>query len=53
MKDGGRQVEYEDEARQIHEIFEGEIARNGGVCRMKAFISYCTGEVGPTNEKDA
>ena len=53
MKDGGRQVEYEDEARQIHDIFEAELGKNGATCRMKAFIPYCTGEVGPTKERDA
>lgn len=52
QKQGGRQVEYEDEARQIHEIFETELEKTGATCRMKAFIPYCTGEVGPTSEKD-
>ena len=53
MKDGGRQVEYEDEDREIHTIFEAELAKNGATCRMKGFIPYCTGEVGPTKESDA
>ncbi len=53
MKDGGIQVEYEDEARKVHEIFEAELAKRGAPCRMKAFIPYCTGEVGPTSERDA
>ena len=52
MKDGGRQIEYEDEAREIHEIFEAELAKRGATCRMKAFIPYCTGEVGPTVQSD-
>jgi hypothetical protein len=52
MKDGGRQVEYEDEAREIHELFEAELAKRGAACRMKAFIPYCTGEVGPTVQSD-
>jgi uncharacterized RmlC-like cupin family protein len=52
MKDGGRQIEYEDEAREIHEIFEAELAAKGAPCRMKAFIPYCTGEVGPTVQSD-
>ena len=52
QKDGGRQIEYEDEARQIHEIFEAELAEKGATCRMKAFIPYCTGEVGPTVQSD-
>jgi mannose-6-phosphate isomerase-like protein (cupin superfamily) len=52
IKEGGMQIEYEDEAREIHELFEAELAKNGAPCRMKAFIPYCTGEVGPTSERD-
>ena len=48
IKEGGWQVEYEDEDPKIHAIFEDEIAQHGATCRMKAFIPYCTGEVGPT-----
>ena len=46
------QIEYEYEDREIHRIFESELEKNGAPCRMKAFIPYCTGEVGPTNERD-
>jgi mannose-6-phosphate isomerase-like protein (cupin superfamily) len=53
LKDGGWQVEYEDEDREIHEIFEKELADNGATCKMKAFLPWCTGEVGPTSERDA
>jgi mannose-6-phosphate isomerase-like protein (cupin superfamily) len=53
IKDGGIQVEYEDEAREIHEIFEKELAKNGAQCNMKAFIPYCTGEAGVTEERYA
>ena len=53
FKAGGYQIEYEDEERRIHEIFEEELRKNGATCRMKAFIPYCTGEVGPTSAKDA
>jgi hypothetical protein len=52
MKEGGWQIEYEDEDREIHEIFEKELADNGATCRMKAFVPWCTGEVGPTSERD-
>src|SRR5438046_422951 len=52
MKEGGWQIEYEDEDRDIHQIFEKEIAANGATCRMKAFVPWCTGEVGPTSERD-
>lgn len=51
VKDGGGQIEYEDEARQIHEIFEKQLAESGATCRMKAFVPWCTGEVGPTDAR--
>jgi hypothetical protein len=51
MKEGGIQVEYEDEDREIHEIFEAELARSGAQCNMKAFIPYCTGVAGVTDER--
>jgi hypothetical protein len=41
-------VEYEDEDRDIHELFEGELAAHRATCKMKAFIPWCTGEIGPT-----
>lgn len=43
IKDGGWQVEYEDENPRIHEIFESELARHGAPCLMKSFIPWCTG----------
>jgi hypothetical protein len=49
IKQGGWQVEYEDENPKVHEIFEDELAKNGATCRMKAFVPYCKGEVGPTS----
>jgi mannose-6-phosphate isomerase-like protein (cupin superfamily) len=52
MKEGGWQVEYEDEDREIHKIFEQELKANGATCKMKAFVPWCTGEVGPTSERD-
>lgn len=51
MKEGGIQVEYEDEDREIHEIFEAELAKSGAQCNMKAFIPYCTGVAGVTDER--
>ena len=51
IKDGGIQVEYTDEDRQIHEIFESELGKTGAQCNMKAFIPYCTGVAGVTNER--
>ncbi|HLI15867.1 MAG TPA: cupin domain-containing protein [Acidimicrobiales bacterium] len=52
IQEGGWQIEYEDEARQVHELFEAELARRGAPCRMRAFVPWCTGEVGPTDERD-
>ena len=34
VKDGGRQIEYEDEDARIREIFEAELAKTGAECRM-------------------
>ncbi len=52
IKEGGWQVEYEDEDREIHEIFEKELAAKGVQCNMKAFVPYCTGVEGVTSERD-
>jgi hypothetical protein len=51
IKDGGIQVEYTDEDREIHDIFEKELAAKGVTCNMKTFIPYCTGEAGVTSER--
>jgi mannose-6-phosphate isomerase-like protein (cupin superfamily) len=48
IKEGGWQIEYEDEDPEIHRLFEEDLARHGAVCKMKNFISTCTGEAGPT-----
>jgi quercetin dioxygenase-like cupin family protein len=53
IKEGGWQIEYEDEEREIHEIFEKDLKAHAAPCRMKAFIPYCTGETGPTSSRDA
>src|SRR5579884_949304 len=42
LKEGGAQIEYEDEDRRIHEIFEEEMAKAGAKCRMKSMIQWCT-----------
>ncbi len=52
IKEGGWQIEYGDEEREIHEIFEKDLKAHGAVCKMKAFVPWCTGEVGPTSEKE-
>jgi hypothetical protein len=48
VKEGGWQIEYEDEDREIHRLFESEAASHNARCRMKGDIPWCTGEVGPT-----
>ena len=50
INEGGGQIEYTNEDREIHEIFEAELARNDAPCRMKSFVSWCNGVVGPTRE---
>jgi quercetin dioxygenase-like cupin family protein len=52
IKEGGWQIEYDDEDREIHAIFEKELKAHGATCKMKAFVPWCTGEVGPTSERD-
>jgi mannose-6-phosphate isomerase-like protein (cupin superfamily) len=48
VKQGGWQIEYEDEDHEIHRVFEGELKKHDATCRMKGYIPWCTGEVGPT-----
>jgi hypothetical protein len=38
VKDGGRQIEYEDEGPCVLTMFEQELARRGIESRMKAFV---------------
>lgn len=52
IKEGGAQIEYEDEDAKVHEIFEAELAKHNATCRMKAFVHNCNGIVGPTSERD-
>jgi oxalate decarboxylase/phosphoglucose isomerase-like protein (cupin superfamily) len=42
VKQGGAQIEYEDESPRIHQIFEEEMAKAGAACRMKSMIPWCT-----------
>jgi hypothetical protein len=52
VKNGGMQVEYEDEDRIVHEIFEEELRQRGIECRMKGYIPWCTGVEGPSKRGD-
>ena len=44
LQAGGWQIEYEDEAPEIHRSFEEDLARNGAVCRMGGMHPLCNGE---------
>jgi quercetin dioxygenase-like cupin family protein len=43
VKEGGAQIEYPDEDRRIHQIFEDELAVSGAKCRMNSMVVWCTG----------
>jgi quercetin dioxygenase-like cupin family protein len=43
VKEGGLQIEYDDEDHKIHQIFEDHISKAGATCRMKSMIGWCTG----------
>lgn len=51
IKEGGIQLEYEDESPRVHRIFEEELAKHGQECRMKNLIADCAGVPGPENKK--
>jgi len=38
VKDGGRQIEYEDQDPRVHEIYLGELAKNGVSSKMGDYI---------------
>ena len=50
-KQGGYQVEYEDEDPEIHRIFEEELSKRGITCRMKKMVPWCTGKPGAESAK--
>jgi quercetin dioxygenase-like cupin family protein len=43
-KEGGAQIEYEDEDRAIHQTFEGDLAKVEALCRMKRMVPWCSGK---------
>ena len=43
VKDGGNQIEYEDEDPRILELYERECARNGVDSRMRRLVSAGVG----------
>jgi quercetin dioxygenase-like cupin family protein len=42
VKLGGAQIEYPDENRKIHELFESELAKSGAACQMGSMVEWCT-----------
>jgi len=51
LKEGGWQIEYDDEDPTVHRQFEAELAANGASCRMRKLISTCTGEDAPVSRR--
>lgn len=45
VNQGGLQIEYADEDRSVHELFENHLAEAGATCRMKATIPWCAGSM--------
>lgn len=43
QKEGGLQIEYEDEDPRIHSMFEEDLQKHGAPCRMRSFVGGCTG----------
>ena len=39
IKDGGRQIEYEDQDPRIHRMYVDELAKHGISARMDAFLA--------------
>src|SRR5712691_2994065 len=47
VKEGGWQIEYEDEDPSVHQLFESEVRRHGAECQMKGYLpDRCTGVIG-------
>ncbi len=42
VKEGGAQIEYEDEDPKIHEMFEAALAKVGARCCMESMVPWCT-----------
>lgn len=42
VKEGGAQIEFEDEDPMIHEMFEASLAKAGAQCKMGAVVPHCT-----------
>jgi quercetin dioxygenase-like cupin family protein len=44
VKQGGAQIEYPDENRKVHDLFESELAKSSTPCGMRSMIAWCTGK---------
>ena len=42
VKDGGQQIEFEDEDPAIHRTFESQVKAAGAQCRMGGYHPFCT-----------
>ena len=42
VKLGGAQIEYEDEEKEIHDIFEAALDKAGARCHMGSMVPWCT-----------
>lgn len=42
VKEGGWQIEYQDEEREIHEAFERELKEHGAACQMQHLVPWCS-----------
>ncbi|MFT5540315.1 MAG: hypothetical protein ACI82H_001845, partial [Alphaproteobacteria bacterium] len=38
FKEGGRQIEYEDQDPYIHKLYLEELVKHGGTCRMSEYM---------------
>lgn len=47
VKEGGAQIEYEDEDPQIHRDFEAAVAKSGALCGMGKHHPRCTRKAAP------
>jgi hypothetical protein len=46
IKEGGHQIEYDDEDAEIHRLFESELRLSGVSCGMRSKVKWCSGSIG-------
>lgn len=42
VQEGGAQIEYENEDRKVHEVFEAALGKVGARCRMGSMVPWCS-----------